>query len=295
MGFSELNSSMARLSGARHLLCGLAASLVALTGCGETTATSPRSPEADPGLVHIHGLGIDPADGTLYAASHHGLFRVPPTGKPERVTDNRQDTLGFTIVGPRHFLGSGHPAPDTTGPAHLGLIESTDAGQHWTSLSLSGQADFHALEAKHNAVYGYDSQTSQLMVSADHTTWDRRARIALADFAVSPTDPNLVLATTPQGLARSTDGGRTFTPASTSPVLRLVDWPAPNALVAAAPDGSVHVSQDSGLTWTRKGSVPGAPAALMANGPHDLHIATSSGIHTSRDGGATFPTTRPLG
>lgn len=30
----------------------------------------------DPGVTHVHGLGIDPADGTLYAATHHGVFRI---------------------------------------------------------------------------------------------------------------------------------------------------------------------------------------------------------------------------
>jgi photosystem II stability/assembly factor-like uncharacterized protein len=285
-----------RFTGASHPLWVVIASVAVLTACG--TAGSPPAEEvaeADPGLTHIHGLGVDPADGTLYAASHHGLFRVPANGKPQRVTDNRQDTMGFTIAGPRHFLGSGHPAPDTGGPIHLGLIESTDAGQRWTSLSLSGQADFHALEAKHNLVYGHDSQTGQLMVSADRRTWDRRARLALADFAVSPTDPNLLLATTQQGLARSTDGGRTFTPVPDSPVLLHIDWPATATLVATSPDGAVYLSPDGGRTWSRNGTVPGAPVALTATGPNDINIATKSGIHTSRDGGATFPINRPLG
>ncbi|PRX43464.1 hypothetical protein B0I33_11582 [Prauserella shujinwangii] len=31
-------------------------------------------------LEHIHGLGVDPADGTLHVASHHGLFRVSGEG-----------------------------------------------------------------------------------------------------------------------------------------------------------------------------------------------------------------------
>ena len=56
--------------------------------------------------------------------------------------------MGFTVVGPDRFLGSGHP--DAAGirqgkPARLGLIESTDAGDSWASRSLSGEVDFHAL------------------------------------------------------------------------------------------------------------------------------------------------------
>jgi hypothetical protein len=31
---------------------------------------------ADPGPVHVHGLGVNPADGALFIATHTGLYRV---------------------------------------------------------------------------------------------------------------------------------------------------------------------------------------------------------------------------
>lgn len=87
--------------------------------------------------------------------------------------------MGFTIIGPDRFLGSGHPGPsDNDRPSHLGLIESTDGAQTWTSRSLSGEGDLHTMEAKHGQVYGYDSQSRQvMMVSTDTKSWDRRARM----------------------------------------------------------------------------------------------------------------------
>lgn len=39
------------------------------------------------GFGHVHALGVDPADGVLYAAGHYGVFRVPVTGEPTRVAD----------------------------------------------------------------------------------------------------------------------------------------------------------------------------------------------------------------
>jgi hypothetical protein len=268
----------------------LATSSILVAACSQTPSSPPSDgqPAADPGLAHVHGLGIDPFDGTLYAASHYGLFRVPATDRPVRVTDARQDTMGFTVVGPRNFLGSGHPDPVQNGPKHLGLIESTDAGQSWWPLSLTGAADFHALEAKHNQVYGYDSQTRWLMTSTDRQNWDRRVRVALADFAVSPTDPNVLLATTEQGLTRSADGGRTFTPSFSAPDLLLVDWPTATVALGATPDGSVYTSQDAGVSWSQQGKVPGSPRAVTANGSGEVHVATETAIHTSRDGGRTF-------
>jgi hypothetical protein len=58
---------------------------------------------------HIHGLGIDPTDNNLYVATHFGLFRYPRQGKPALVAGRVRDFMGFTVVGPRHFLASGHP------------------------------------------------------------------------------------------------------------------------------------------------------------------------------------------
>jgi hypothetical protein len=107
-------------------------------------------PPADPGPVHVHGLGVNPADGALFIATHTGLYRVEPgERKAERVGGSYQDTMGFTIVGANRFLGSGHPdineAREENLPSLLGLIESTDEGESWQPISLSGEADFHVL------------------------------------------------------------------------------------------------------------------------------------------------------
>jgi hypothetical protein len=40
--------------------------------------------------------------------------------------------MGFTIVGPNHFLASGHPGPHDEGqPSNLGLIEPEEERRHW--------------------------------------------------------------------------------------------------------------------------------------------------------------------
>ncbi len=95
-------------------------------------------------MEHIHGVGVD-ADDTLYAGSHYGLYRINEDGTAVRVSDV-QDFMGFTTAGPKGFLASGHPGESQDGPPSVGLIQSTDGGQTWASLSLSGEADFHALE-----------------------------------------------------------------------------------------------------------------------------------------------------
>lgn len=269
-----------------------ASALLLLTACEGAAPQQAADDGHDGGAVsleHIHGLGINPADGALYAGSHHGVFRISGKGEPEQIAGRTQDFMGFTILGPDHFLASGHPGPDDTDqPPHLGLIESSDAAETWKTRSLSGEVDFHALEAKHGQVYGYDSQTGQLMVSKDQKTWDRRAQAPIADIAVSPTKPDVVLATMQEGPARSTDGGRTFATIKGAPLLVLLDWPSDKRLVGVAPDGVVHTSTDGAKTWTKAGQVPGRPAAMTAHGKAEVYVATEAGIQRSTDGGRTF-------
>lgn len=116
-----------------------AACLSALVSCSDGTPTpGPSSPP--PFVGHVHGLGVDPADQVLYVAGHGGVFRLTD-GRLELVADRAQDTMGFTVVGPHHFLASGHPAPtDPDRPVHLGLVgvsekgavyQSADLGAHW--------------------------------------------------------------------------------------------------------------------------------------------------------------------
>lgn len=238
-------------------------------------------------IEHIHGLGIDASDGMLYAAAHNGVFAVPDNGVATRAGDGEQDTMGFTIAGPKHFLGSGHPGPGQDGPRQLGLIESTDAAATWQTRSLPGQADFHALRYAHHTVYGHNSTTGQLIVSTDKTSWQTQSSIALRDFVVSPAEANLLLATTAQGVVRSTDHGRTWTPAG-GPPLMLLDWPQPDRLWGITSGGEIFTSADSGQTWNRTGAAPGQPTAWTTNGD-TIYVAVHTGaIMQSSDRGATW-------
>ncbi|MEU0510918.1 F510_1955 family glycosylhydrolase [Amycolatopsis sp. NPDC006125] len=265
----------------------LAITALTLSACAAPSATGGDSTSATPDLAHVHGLGVDPADGVLYAASHYGLFKLPPGGTPERVGPV-QDVMGFTVVGPRHFLGSGHPGSRTDGPPHLGLVESTDAGQTWHELSLAGRADLHSIEAKHGLVYAYDSQSRQIMVTTDMRNWDNRARLALSDFTVDPANPDVVVANTADGLMRSDDGGRSFSPLPDAPALVFVEWPATDTLLGSDPNNTIYVSTDGGLSWARRGQAPGPPGAFAASSVSDVYVATETGIHYSSDGGRTF-------
>jgi hypothetical protein len=290
--------SLHRSTPARATVIGLARLLVVLmvasmvaAGCSQDPP--PESADADPGLVHVHGMGVNPSNGVLYAATHTGLFKLEDGRPATRVSTRLQDTMGFTVAGPDHFLGSGHPdlrdtelqRPDR--PPLLGLVESRDAGHTWRSLSLLGEADFHALASVHGRVYGYDVTSGRFMVTTDRRRWEPRSVVALVTFAVSPRQPALVVGASERGVVRSVDQGRRWTQPS-GPVLRALAWEETDALWGAGVDGQLYLSQDQGRTWAPRGRLGGEPEALVAHGGR-LHVALhGKGVYQSQDGGRSW-------
>jgi hypothetical protein len=253
-----------------------------------------NSPSADAGPVHVHGLGVNPADGALFVATHTGLFRAGPgDATATRVGDSHQDTMGFTVVGPDHFLGSGHPDLRDDLPPLLGLVDSTDAGKTWTPVSLLGEADFHVLRSAGERVYGYDVTNDRLLVSDDAgRSWIAAARPGpLLDLVVDPESDDAVLAVASgplgDGLYASRDRGLTWRPVSDA--VGLLAWPAPRRLFLVDGEGNVLASSDRGRSFEPRGSVGGEPAAFLGQSAGDLYVALHDGtILRSTDAGRTW-------
>lgn len=275
--------------------CAAAAAVIGLLAAialNDGGAESGTATQSDAELVHVHGLGVNPADDQLYVATHTGLFRLDGE-TPVRIADRYQDTMGFTVAGQDRFLGSGHPdlreMRELDLPPLLGLIESTDAGESWSSRSLSGDVDFHALGSASGRIYGWDSTSGRLMTSTDETSWTTLGTYNVSAIAVNPEDPLQLVVSTPDGVIESSDGGKTFT-RPTTPVLVSVAWGSDGA-IGVTGDGSVLARSDD-ATWRRVGHVEGTPQAMTANrgqlfvAVHDAEDRTV--IHRSEDGGATW-------
>lgn len=254
-------------------------------------------PLTDPGPIHVHGLGVNPADGSLFIATHTGLFRVgADSRKAVRIADRYQDTMGFSIVGPNRFLGSGHPdAREQTLPPLLGLIESADAGKTWKPISLLGEADFHVLRSAGTHVYGYDASNDRLLASTDEgQSWkelEKPEPAQIVDLAPDPSDPQRLVATTvggfKQGAFASEDGGRTWKRLNFAS--GLMAWPNERTLYLVDEQGKVLTSANGGRAWKRVGEIGGQPAALLAVAEDELYVALHDGtIKHSTDGGATW-------
>ncbi|MEU5645263.1 F510_1955 family glycosylhydrolase [Streptomyces milbemycinicus] len=271
----------------RHAVVAATSAALGLTlaACSSSDGDTDSSVTA---VSHIHGLGLDPSGRRLYIATHEGIYTPDSKGKPKLVGDSKDDFMGFTVARDKTFYASGHPTSGADGPGNKGLIKSTDAGRTWESLSLLGESDFHALDYAHNTVYGYDSTNGLLRTSKDGTTWKNGATLQALDIAVSPKDADLVLATTEEGVARSTNGGKTFDKGE-QPVMAFLSWKANNALYGIDTSGRLSRSTDAGATWKKLATVPGGqPQALTAVDAEHVLAATQNGVYESKDGGKTF-------
>lgn len=282
------------------LLLGIiVAAIAAGAGAGWLTTRDDAAPQVvvdDPGLVHVHGLGINPGDGALYAATHTGLFRLDEDGDVQRIADRFQDTMGFTVAGPDRFLASGHPDLRDEElrvegkPPLLGLIESTDAGRTWQVRSVLGDADLHTITVVGDLVVAYDSTGEQVLASSDGgRTWDTRAEIGLVDLAVDPANPDRVAAIDLEGAARtSADGGRTWALDTSAPAgLMVLRW-GRNGLWAGAEDGALHRAGPSGGPWSEVRRFDGTVEAVLVDDSGVYVAAEGSGIWMSPDVGRTW-------
>jgi hypothetical protein len=284
--------------------------VAAVAACGDDgdsdtdTAGAGGASGQPEGMAHVHGLGVNPADGSLYVATHYGMWRIAEGEEAERVGPV-QDMMGFTVVGADHFVGSGHPgeamaADGAVNP--MGYIESTDAGETWEDVSLVGEVDFHALTYAHDSAYGWSASTAQVLVSSDGEDWDTRAEgVAFLSLAVDPEDPDRMVGVAfeegrQEGIFRgTTDGGRTWEDLEGVTWMNWLSWDAESGLWTITRQGDVYRTDDpdSG-EWTQSGTANGSPVAFLAEG-HTLYTATmddsgTTSILESSDSGETWET-----
>ena len=262
--------------------------------CGDdsTIQSSEQQPAAETASVHhIHGLGVGSASGDLYVATHTGLF-VAADGQQQmrRIGDSEQDIMGFSVVGPDRFIGSGHPDPgDADSPPNLGLIESRDGGETWKNISLLGEADFHVLRSSGDRIYGYDGTQGRLMVSSDGgRRWtQRRPPAALFDLTIDPRNDDRIVASTERGVFSSDDAGKSWRP-QRDDTAGLLAWPAAARLYLVDGQGQVQHSTDGGRRWRPTGNIGGQPVAFIGQDAELYAALPDSTVKRSTDGGASW-------
>ena len=170
--------------------------------------------------THFHGIAIDPKEPSrLYLATHHGLFVVDGAGQARLVSETLDDFMGFTPhpIDPAILYASGHPA----GGGNTGFIASDDGGRTWRKLSdgAGGPVDFHQMDvsvADSKVIYGVYGDIQKSTDGGQSWKIIAPAPMGLIDLAAG-ISPNTLYAATRQGLLRSTDDGKSWTPAYRSP------------------------------------------------------------------------------
>ncbi|WP_312018804.1 F510_1955 family glycosylhydrolase, partial [Modestobacter marinus] len=267
--------------------------LLVAVRAGCSSSGSDRAPDTVPAsgqlpTSHVHGVGIDPGSGSVLVATHEGLVQVAdgavtPVGPTI-------DLMGFAVVGPDHYLASGHPGLHSDLPNPVGLIETTDAGRTWSPLSRQAESDFHGLTVSDAGVLGFDGS---LLSSGDGRTWEPLSIPAEPHTLAASPDGTQVLATTEQGLLRSTDAASSWSLVEGAPLLQVVTWIDEREAVGATPAGAVWVTADRGMTWqevAQLGSAPEAVTATSDGGEARVVVATTEALLESSDGGRTFET-----
>lgn len=291
-----------KITRARAVVSGVAAVVTGamlLSGC-TSTVSSPPPAASGPMFEHIHELVTDSADGSLLVATHEGLYRltIGPDGTATAagpIGGLDFDPMGFTIADGTAYA-SGHPGPTTPesfGSPNLGLITSADVGETWSNVSLTGETDFHGLtvmtgEGGLPRVFGYDGSAQRVQRSLDGgATWTAGATLAARDILAVGGE---LYATTPEGLAVSTDNGATFSVDPTAPELYVLAADS-EATLAGVDTAGVIWTRTPGLEWVRGQTVTGTPQALTIDDSR-IYVADDRGIAVTDDAGATWTVVR---
>jgi photosystem II stability/assembly factor-like uncharacterized protein len=262
----------------------------ACTPAASAPVTASTSTNAATGLpsAHVHGLSVNGQTGQVLLATHDGLFDM--SRKPAVKIGPTNDLMGFTATMDQGvFYASGHPGQDSTLPNPVGLIKTTDGGKTWEQLSRQGESDFHALTTTKSGIVAYDGT---VQTSPDGKTWKPSAAKFMPAVLAGTPQSDIVLATTSEGIQRSSDGGTTWALQRKAPVIQFAAFASAKDAVGIAPDGTVYYSPDAGITWKRTGRIDSQVQALAATEGADgnpwIWAATTTGLVVSTDGGATL-------
>jgi hypothetical protein len=295
---------------------------VALAGCGgdepsaedpppasAPTATAAPAETSEPadspdgGASPVIGsLTVDPGDGTLIAGTGLGLYRLEAGAKRAKPFDGELTTpsgtgaispsLVLRFTGPGELIASGHPKDPGSGlPENLGLIRSDDGGATWTSVSLLGEEDLHALDVRGDVVAGQPVEAARVLVSTDggKSFEERTPPAAPLDVDLDPKNPRRIAITTADGLFVSKDGGGSWRQRDVLTTETHLAWSETGPLYRVDAGGVVQASEGGGESWEQAGNAGGPPTTVTVDAEGRLYVALAGArIVRSSDGGKSF-------
>ena len=229
--------------------------------------------EITPAIGHVHGAVVD--GDSLLIGTHDGVHRVDPvTGTAIRVGESRDDLMAFTGDPSTLLLASGHPGPGSDLPNPLGLVTSTDGGDSWTPVSLTGQVDFHSLAVQGDEVVGWDTRGPLQWSTDGGGSWQPGPATLATSLAWFN---DTVWVASPETGLGTWEPGSTQVPSQEVPSVLLAASDNASALWRLDGDGTVHRTLD-GVAWEQQGRVSRVEALAASEGK--AYVITGTTVET---------------
>jgi hypothetical protein len=246
-------------------------------------SSNSASAETLDSVSHIHQVKV--VENRVLVLTHEGLFELVNANDMKLVGKEKIDIMGFTTLG-KALFASGHPAQGSKAPNPIGLTKSIDGGLSWKAISLVGKVDFHFLEGAGTDLYGADSQSGELLHSANSgKTWRSLGANTFADIAVSPKMPGMAIALKNSELLLTENAFKTSSKIKSTFKFTQIEWR--NSGLYALSGNSLYKSINQGGTWTELNKFKGAPGILSASDQMML-VTVGSDIYTSKNNGKKF-------
>ena len=234
-------------------------------------------------VSHIHHVKV--IENKVLVLTHEGLFELVSKNDMKLVGKEKIDVMGFTTLG-KALFASGHPAAGSKAPNPMGLVKSIDGGLSWKAVSLVGKVDFHFLEGARTDLYGADSQSGDLLHSANSgKTWRSLGANTFADLAVSPEMSGMAIALKDSELVLTENAFKTSSKIKSALKFTQIEWRKSGLYSLSG--NSLYKSTNFGKTWTKLSTFKGAPGILSVSDQMML-VTVGSDIYTSKNEGKSF-------
>lgn len=216
-----------------------------------------------PGIGRINVVMGVPGDAnTIYIGTPAGgLWRTTNGGTTWTPLTDGIPSMGVSAIAihPTNtntiLIGTGdRDAADTYG---VGVLKSTDGGLTWNTTSI---------------------------------TWAVSARHSCSRMVVHPSNPNVVMVGTTDGLYRSTDFGSTWTRSLTGDIDDVEVHPSDPNIVYALVGKTLYRSTNGGVSFSTTGQTSSnrAQIAVTPAAPDNIYYFSKQGLYVSSDKGVSF-------
>jgi hypothetical protein len=234
-------------------------------------------------VSHIHHIKL--MGNKVLVLTHEGLYELISEKNMKLIGEEKIDVMGLASLG-KVLVASGHPAVGSKMPDPIGLIKSTDGGLKWESVSLLGKVDFHFLEGAGTDLYGADSQSGNLLYSANSgRSWRSLGVNTYTDIAISPTKSGTAVAIKDSKLLITDNAFKSSVVIKSNLNFDQIEW-RKSGLYALS-GSSIYKSINSGESWKKLNEFKTQPG-ILSSSEQLLLVTVGSAINISKDSGRKF-------